>query len=160
MFFGQTGEGRFDSPRAGFGVLYLAENVAGAFVEVFCRQSIRAVSEKRLNTHHLAQFQASRALNLVDLTGPGPIRMGLGDARIASGDYTAARRWALAFRDHPEQPDGLLYRSRHDPEQHLAALFDRTEPILRCKSFGTMAHHLGQPDLFSLLDRYDFGVLP
>ena len=159
MFFGQTGEGRFDSPQAGFGVLYLAENVAGAFVEVFCRQSIRAVPEKKLNAHHLAQLWANRTLNLVDLTGSGPIRMGLGDARIASGDYTVARQWSQAFHDHPKQPDGLLYRSRHDPEQCLAAIFNRTKPIWRNQPLGTMTDYLGQSDFFSLLDRYDFGIL-
>ena len=159
MFFGQTGEGRFDSPQAGFGVLYLAENVAGAFVEVFCRQSIRAVPEKKLNAHLLAQLWANRTLNLVDLTGSGPIRMGLGDARIASGDYTVARQWSQAFHDHPKQPDGLLYRSRHDPEQCLAAIFNPTKPIWRNQSLGTITDYLGQSDFFSLLDRYDFGIL-
>lgn len=160
VYFGRTGEGRFDSPNSAFGTLYLARDLAGAFVEVFCRQAVRAATGKWLNSFHLAKFNAERTLTLVDLTGPGSVRMGLGDARLTSGDYSIAQLWTQAFHNHPERPDGVLYRSRHDPEQELAAIFSRTESIWRNQSCGTLGEHLDNDQLFALLDRYDFELLP
>ena len=159
-FFGKTGAGRFDSPHGGFGSLYIAVEPSGAFVEVFCRQSVRAATVKRLNAFHVAQFNTDRALKLVDLTGPGPVKMGLGDARPASGNYKIAQQWSQAFHDHPRKPDGLLYRSRHDPDQQLAAIFSRTQPIWNYRPLGTLKDYLGEHDFFNLLKRYGFGILP
>ncbi len=159
-FFGRTGKGRFDSPNSKFGTLYLAEDLAGAFVEVFCRQAIRAATEERLNSFLLVKFNAKRELTLVDLAGPGPVRMGLGDSRLTSGDYSIAQLWTQAFHDHPEQPDGLLYRSRHDPEQRLAAIFSRTESIWKHRSLGKLSEFANKDELFTLLDRYDFAIVP
>ena len=36
-----------------------------------------------------------------------------------------AQRWSRALWEHPQQPDGIIYRSRHDPSKVCAALFDR-----------------------------------
>ncbi len=160
LFFGRTGKGRFDSPNSTFGTLYLAEELAGALVEVFCRQAIRAATEERLNSFHLAVFSARRKLALVDLTGPGPVKMGLGDARLTSGDYSIAQHWTQAFHEHPAKPDDLLYRSRHDPEQRLAAIYNRTEGLWACERPGTLRNRVGGKQFFALPDRYDFAILP
>lgn len=155
MYFGSSGENRFDSP--GFGTLYLGRQIQGSFVEVFCRKPHRRISEAHLQQYHVAEFGSSRGLKLVDLAGKGLVKMGL-DARLATGSYRLAQEWAAAFQDHPDQADGILYRSRHDPKQQLAAIFERAQPILRVKQCGTLQEYLGD-DFFALLDQYEIALL-
>ncbi len=83
--------------------------------------------------------------------------MGL-DARLATGSYKLAQKWARAFHDHPDQPDGILYRSRHDPNQQLAALFERSQPILRVSTHGTLQDYLGD-EFYAVLDHYEIALL-
>ena len=119
MHFGTSGDNRFDAPDGRFGMLYLAQQIPGAFVEVFCRQRQHRIAEASLAHFHVAEFHSSRNLRLVDLAGKGLVRMGL-DARICTGDYRLAQQWAHAFHEHPDQADGILYVSRHDP--HISTL--------------------------------------
>ena len=49
------------------------------------------------------------------------------DARIFTAKYTVSQRWSRAFHNHPESPEGILYRPRHDPARLATALFDRIE---------------------------------
>ena len=155
MYFGSSGENRFDSP--GFGTLYLGRQIQGTFVEVFCRTPQRRVTETHLQQYRVAEFQSSRALKLIDLAGKGLVKMGL-DARLATGSYKIAQQWARAFQDHPDQADGILYRSRHDPTQQLAAIFERSQPLLRAEQHGSLPDYLGD-DFFALLDQYDIALL-
>jgi hypothetical protein len=122
---GQPPTYRFDAPGGEYRTLYIGQTLSAAFVETLLRNPRipfveRAELEKRsssLLTHH-------NALKLVDLRGGGWSRIGV-DSRLTSGSYTRAGQWALALWSHPDQPDGLLYRSRHDPNHICAALFDR-----------------------------------
>ena len=157
MHFGSSGNNRFDSPDGGFGTLYLAEQIDGAFVEVFCRQRQRQISEEFLAQIHVAEFRSTQSLRLVDLAGKGLIRMGL-DARICTGDYGIAQQWSRAFYEHPDQVDGIIYISRHDPEEKLVALFDRAQPALTLCGQGSFLDYMGE-SLFVLLDRYDMALL-
>jgi hypothetical protein len=94
---------------------------------------------------------------LVDLSGPGLTSIGA-DARLSTGDYRVAQRWSRALWQHPQQPDGLLYISRHNPKLVCAAIFDRA-PAWRIKKLGSF---LGR-DLVSrtaeLLDTYRVGLV-
>ncbi len=81
---------------------------------------------------------ASRPLRLVDLTGPALSQIGA-DGRLTTGRYDISQQWALALHQHPEQPDGLLYRSRHDPSQLCAAIFDRAADALTASPLGSLA---------------------
>lgn len=157
MHFGASGDNRFDAPDGRFGILYLAQQIPGAFVEVFCRQRQRWIAETALARFHMSEFHSSRDLQLVDLAGKGLVQMGL-DARICTGDYRLAQQWADAFHEHPDQVDGVFYVSRHDPEQKLMALFDRTQPLLTVRECGPFHVYMGD-DLFSLLNRYDMALL-
>jgi hypothetical protein len=158
LYFGATGDSRFDSPDGSFGALYAARQVNGAFVEVFCRDAVRELVETQLSDYHVAEIRSSRGLKLIDLGGKGLVRMGL-DARLATGDYRIAQRWAAAFYDHRDKADGILYRSRHDPEQQLAAIFDRTKTILSVQRCGTLRAYLGEDAFFALLDNYGVAML-
>lgn len=89
MYFGSSGDNRFDASNNEFGTLYLARQISGSFVEVFCRNQIRVLDEEQLQKYRVAEFLVSKSLKLVDLAGKGLVRMGL-DARLASGNYKLA----------------------------------------------------------------------
>ena len=60
--------------------------------------------------------------------------------------------------DHPEQPDGIAYQSRHDPAERCLALFERPGLILdviRTLPLTSMLH-----DIAALLDRYGKSLAP
>ena len=63
-------------------------------------------------------------LTLVDLTGDGPIRMGVPSDVSRSSRQALARRWSVAFHDHPAQVDGIYYPSRLNGEVNIA-MYDR-----------------------------------
>jgi hypothetical protein len=63
-------------------------------------------------------------LRLVRAHGSGLARLG-STASLSTGGYRASRRWALALWSHTDQPDGMVYFSRHNPGLLCAAIFDR-----------------------------------
>lgn len=160
LHFGTTGLSRFDAPDGSFGVLYVARQPKGAFAETFCRHggALHQVYELELEQYAVAAITSNRSLKLADLAGKGLARMGL-DNRLSTGDYRIAQRWAAAIYNHPDQPDGIIYSSRHDPKQQLAALFDRSKSLLRVQKLGTLRSHLGDREFFELLDHYGIALL-
>lgn len=159
VFFGRTGLNRFDAPAGEYGVLYAAGDVHGAFVETFGRTGgERLVSAADLRLRGLARIAARRPLRLVDLAGPGLARLGA-DGRLATGDYRVAGRWALALWRHPELPDGLRYRCRHDPSRHAVALFDRAADAVRAEPAGSLGDAAQAAVLGDVLATYGFGLL-
>lgn len=158
LHFGETRRARFDAANGEFGVLYVARQIAGAFIETLVRNGRRDISEARLESFHVAEVTASRGLKLVDLAGKGLVRMGV-DARLNTGDYRIAQRWSSTFFAHPDTADGILYPSRYDPRQHLAALFDRAKPLLAVTPCGPLRGYLGNEEFFKLLDHYDIALL-
>lgn len=158
LFFGRTKLARFDAAQGEFGVLYVAREIEGAFVETLARDGVRAIPQERLQRRHVAEVVASREVCLVDLTGSGLVQMGI-DARLTTGAYQVAQRWSSTFFAHRDQPDGILYRSRHDPQQCVAAFFDRLAPSLTVTLRGSLRNHLGEDAFFYLLKRYRIGLL-
>jgi hypothetical protein len=125
VFFGKTRSQRFDDPLGEFGVLYGALDPEAAFAEVFLRQlSLMLVRELDLRERAVAEI-ACKNLQCVDLTGAGLRRVSC-DNRIATEiPYVTTAQWSRAFFGHPQQPDGMIYRSRHNPRFKCVALFDR-----------------------------------
>jgi hypothetical protein len=159
IFFGRTGLNRFDAPAGQFGALYVGVDIYGAFIETFGRQlSTRDIQWAQLAAREMAVILQSRPLRLVDLIGPGLSRIGA-DARLADGSYEISRRWALAFHEHPDQPDGILYRSRHDPSRFCIAIFDRAASALSARSIGSLADPHNTDLLADLLGTYEYGLI-
>jgi hypothetical protein len=158
LFFGKTGSNRFDAPAAEFGVLYLAQHPRGAFVETFGHETgTRLLAVRELEERSLAELRTTRPLSLVDLTGKGLARIGA-DGRLLDGDYLAAQAWAKGLHDHPARPDGIAYRSRHDPSQVCAAVFERARGRVALKSTVRWDDESLRPLLIKLLDLYAFGI--
>lgn len=155
-----TKAGRFDAPDRSYGVLYIARQLPGAFVETLCRNAgaTRPIPATALDTYNVAEIRTSRLLRLVDLAGKGLARMGL-DSRLSTGDYRVAQRWSEAFYRHADHVDGIIYPARHDPKQQAAALFDRAGELLTVKPCGTLRDYMGEQEFFALLDHYGVALV-
>ncbi len=162
IFFGRTGECRFDAPppdRA-FGVLYLAADAHCAFIETFGHGHVdrgRLVTIEALGKKRLACVTFDRPLRLVDLTEAGLVVIGA-DLRLCAGDYEVAQAWSGALHAHPDAPDGLLYRSRHDPGRLCAAVYERAAGHVASRSIGTLAEPAHAALLADILRTYRFGL--
>jgi hypothetical protein len=67
--------------------------------------------------------------------------------------------WALALHQHPERPDGIRFRSRHDPSRLCAALFDRIAGDLTATVVGSLAEPRHATTLGEIPDTYSFGLI-
>jgi hypothetical protein len=125
IYFGRSGQHRFDSPDGSFGVLYAGRDEYCAFIETFAKAAgSSTITTTELKNRCLAELKAARTLRLVDLTQSGTLfRLGA-DARLFSGDHTISQAWSKALYDHPFNIDGLLSPSRLDPARHALALFE------------------------------------
>jgi hypothetical protein len=161
LHFGRSGNNRFDDPRAEFGVLYLGADLEGAFVETFGRvvaDAPRLVSGRALGDRLLTPIEFDAPLRLVDLSGPGLGRLGA-DGRLCTGDYRVAQAWSRALWAHPDAPDGLLYRSRHDPSRLCAAVFERAGPRARVRPGESLVAFDLRSHLAAVLDLYGLGLV-
>lgn len=159
LHFGRGPENRFDAPRGQYGVLYAADTLDGAFVEVFGRQpDLRILSVDSLAARSVAEISTSRALRLVDLRDEGLAAIGATGELTIGGRYPLARRWSLALWQHPSRPDGLWYRSRHVPSETSVALFDRVGDALNANDRGPLLGPAYVFDVARLLDRFHFGL--
>lgn len=160
IFFGRTGDNRFDDPHRAYGVLYAGESDACAFIEAFGEPlDLPFVTEADVSARKLSQVDLLSRVRVVDLTGAGLRRLGA-DARLFAADHAVAQLWSRALHDHPAQPDGIRYPARHDPKQVAVALFERARPRVRARiSKDTLGHASNRALLARLLDRYGLGLL-
>ena len=160
LFFGSTGENRFDDPRQDFGVLYTGESPACAFIETFGDPlDIPFVTVAQLEARKLSLVELAAPLRVVSLDGADLRRLGA-DARLFAADHAVAQAWSRALHEHPARPDGLRYPARHDPGELALAVFDRAKRNLRAR---VAKHTLAGPEnrtlVAELLDRYGLGLL-
>jgi hypothetical protein len=160
VYYGKSGDGRFDDPKRKYGVLYVAQKPNGAFIETFGQLITPVTPRRRLTSQELSdkalsELVSDRPLMLVDLTGSGLAKIGA-DARIFAGDHPEAQLWSRALHDHPSKVDGLYYPARHDPQHRAAAIFDRsvTWTELSRKSWLSLGIVLRD-----ILSEYDFALI-
>jgi hypothetical protein len=160
LYFGKSRENRFDDPESAYGVLYVAEDELGAFVETFLgNPELTLVARDELTKRTLSEIEASKELSLVDLTGKGLQHAGVtGDVSTAPHEET----WALsrAIHEHPSKPDGIRYRLKHNLGRVGIAIFDRVAIAeLRAKSRGSLADPSNAALLGRILAEYDKGYI-
>ncbi len=121
---------RFDSASGAFGVLYVSLTPAGAMLETLVRNpQFDFVDRVEIAKRSRTDLTCARDLKLAKLYGSGLSPLGL-KADISSGPYAPCGAWADGLQAHPDDFDGLLYHSRHDPLQICIALFERaTDPL-------------------------------
>lgn len=156
IYFGSSGRGRFDTTE---GIIYLGIDEYVAFRETIGRFSkYRSLSSQELEKRRIAQVSSSRDISLVDLTGKGLTLLDA-DARLLTGDYQIAQQWSKALQDHPTQPDGIYYRSRHDPSRFCLALYRvRTSSVLQTIKINDFLSDEYIERLASILDEYKYGL--
>lgn len=129
-YFGKNISERFDDPLGQYGVLCAASLPEAAFAEVFLRQlSLMVVAEADLRARSLTSIMAN-SLRCVDLTRAGLRRLSCDNRISTEKPYKMTRLWSRAFFKHPQKPDGIIYRSRHNPRFRCLALFDRCDKKL------------------------------
>jgi hypothetical protein len=158
LYFGRTGENRFDSPGGEYGILYCAGDAHGAFIETFGDLGRHVLTMSHVAERCLSRIEAARPLAVVDLTGPGLARLGA-DERLCAGDHAVAQRWALALWAHSSHPDGLYYRARHDPSRFCLALYDRAADAVRASRQGSLLEPANTALLADILEVYNFGLI-
>lgn len=136
---GEPPTNRFDDPSGVYRVCYLGCSVEAAFVEKLLRAPpVRVVSRRALSAFKLTRIVAFRELRVVSLHGSGLARLGL-TAAIATGQtYADSQIWARRIHEHPEEPDGILYRCRHDDDTFAVALFDRARSAVNAAPGGSV----------------------
>ena len=157
-FWGKTGLNRFDAPAGEFGVLYAATDHHGAFIETFGDALNRTVTLSALIQRGWARVEPTRALRLVDLTGPGLAQIGA-DERLCSGEHGIAQQWSLALWRHRAAVDGLYYRARHDPSRVSVAVFDRAASAIGVARDAGLLDSRNEAVLAAVLDTYEFALL-
>jgi hypothetical protein len=83
----------------------------------------RSVTEQILNQTWVTRVSLP-TVHLFDATGPNLSKIGT-DAQFLTGRYSTTRKWAARMMKHPDDIDGVWYRSRHDPNRLNVALFQR-----------------------------------
>jgi hypothetical protein len=161
IYFGKTGQNRFDSPDGAYGVLYVGRDQYCAFIETFAKAAgTTTVTTTELRNNCLAELRSRYALRLVDLTQSGAlVRVGA-DSRLFSAEHAIARLWSKAFYDHPAKPDGLMYPSRLDPSKHAIALFEgRSDKIVELARERWYATGSPRKLLAEIIEHYDLAVI-
>ncbi len=157
---------RFSDPRElgeddRFGGLYLGSTLKVCFLEAILRDQRNGsvgdfpLEETELRAKNVAEIVATRTLNLVDLRGDGPVRMGIPSDVARGSDQTLARAWALALYQHPAAADGIVYQSRLNGEDNVA-IFDRAVPSLRAAKVEPL---MAARDLASVLNDFKVAIL-
>jgi hypothetical protein len=148
---------RFDDPAGRFRVCYLGTTLEVCFAETFLRNPpVRILALDDLAGRSLATVQVRRDLRLVPIHGASLARLGVTAELASGGDYAGSQLWSRALWEHGDQPDGILYRSRHDDSALCAAVFDRAKDGLAIVRVHSLAEHPQQ--LARLLRRYGLGL--
>ncbi len=165
LYFGTNRSERFDDPRGLFGVCYVGDALACAFIETVTTVApLIAGGPRIIPVGFLEQrgwaevtLLGPAPLRLIDISGPGLAALGA-DADLSScRDYGVCQRWSRALHDHPAAADGLLYRARHDPALLSVALFgDRVAGQIAMARRGAWADPANQTHLTTILGRYRF----
>ncbi|MCO5073807.1 MAG: RES family NAD+ phosphorylase [Rhizobiaceae bacterium] len=156
---------RFSDPRRRvaanrFGVLYLGDSLKVCFLEAVLRDRREGlvddlpIDHAELTQRCYAEIVTSAKLRLVDLRGDNAVRVGVPTDVIRAQRQNLARRWSLAFYEHPSQPDGIIYPSRLNGATNLA-VYDRAIEKLQSKR---VVRLLGAPGLARILNDFKVGL--
>jgi hypothetical protein len=160
LYFGRTGDNRFDAPDGSFGVLYAGEDEYCCFIET-CGPTTAspAVSGAYIADRHLAEIKLMQSISLIDLSASGGLARIGADGRLMDGSHAVAQRWSAALRDHPTKPAGILYRARHDPAKRAFAVFDCPPSVFQITARGSLLDPRNVKLLGEILNHYQFGLI-
>ena len=151
--------GRMNAPDGGYGVLYAAADLRGAFAETFLRTPGRTLLPLDLiRRKSRARLRIRRALRLVRFAGAGLARLGATAEVTHRGlPYDAPQSWSKAIHDLASTPDGIAYRARHDDDAFCYAIFERAKPDIEEE---TRELDIDKDWFWSLAETYGVGLSP
>jgi hypothetical protein len=123
-YFGRSANHRFDDSSSNYGTLYAGLLPYVAFAETLLRGRGTLVASSELAIRSMCSFTVLQPIMLVRLYGPDLAPLGA-NAAVTSGPYPCAQRWSRALHDHPDHPDGIIYRATHDNNELAVVIFDR-----------------------------------
>lgn len=149
--FGPT-DARFDhqlegQPDAGRAVMYLASSPVTCLAEVF--QKTRTIHRAHCRPA-LVGFAVTSSLNLLDLTGAFPTRIGASMA-LMTGPRSVGRNWARALYAAYPAAQGLAYPSSMHANAVAVVLNDRAEPVEALPPSPGFHKPLSDPSMITLL---------
>ena len=159
LHFDRSPLGRMNAPDGGYGVLYAAADLRGAFAETFLRSPGRTLLPLDLvKRKSRVRLRIRRGLRLVRFAGVGLARLGA-TAEVTHGGlpYDAPQSWSKAIHDLASSPDGIAYRARHDDDAVCYAIFDRAESAIEEASRDL---DLDKDWFWSLAEVYGVGLAP
>jgi hypothetical protein len=152
---------RFDAPADQYGVLYAAPTLSACLFDTVIRNTFEGgtlplqVDEADLICRSVSRIERGEPLRLrlADFTRSlAPLG---GNALIMScDDYAGPNQWSLAVHVHPQQLDGIYFRSRYSQEP-CVAVFDR----VGIRAAGHPIALLSHPELGHFLHRFQIGLL-
>jgi hypothetical protein len=148
---------RFDDPAGRFRVGYFGTTVEVCFAETFLRNPpVRILALGDLTSRAIATLEVRRDLRLAPIHGSNLAWLGVTGELASAGDYAGSQLWSRALWEHMEQPDGILYRSRHDDSALCVALYERAKDGLATVQDQSLSEDPRQ--LARLMKRYDVGL--
>lgn len=87
------------------------------------------LEERELEERLYAEIKVASPLHLVDLRDNNAIAMGVPSGVLRGARQTLGRTWSVAFHEHPQAPDGIIYPSRLNGQVNLA-IYCRAVPKL------------------------------
>lgn len=160
LYFGKTGDYRFDAPNGAFGVMYTGEDPECCFIESFGQTTgTPAVSGTYIEQRHLSELTLEKELRFVDLVETaGLARLGA-DGRLFTGSYAVSQAWSAALKTHPTKPDGIRYRSRRDPARVAYAIYECPPSTFSVNDQGSLMDRKNRSLLDTLLDLYQVELI-
>ncbi|MER9580715.1 RES domain-containing protein [Mesorhizobium sp. M0276] len=113
------------------------------------------IEEVELTRRRYAEIATTASLRVVDLRDDNAVRMGVPTDVVRAQRQNLARRWSLAFHEHPSEPDGIIYPSRLNEATNLA-IYDRAVPKLQAKRVMAL---LGARGLAQVLEDFRVGLV-
>jgi hypothetical protein len=149
----------FDAPGGEYRIAYLGTTREASFAEALLREpDVEFVTMRGIRSRRVAQVRVIRLVTLVALHGPGLARAGVSAAVATGDDYLRSRETARGLWATPEQPDGVVYRARHDDGELSVALFDRASDAVEVADSVPLDDDVRW--LASMAPRYDFEFVP
>jgi hypothetical protein len=79
------------------------------------------IAENELLVRRYAEIETIAPLRMVDLRDDNAVIMGIPTDVAKGRQQSLARKWSVAFHDHPQKPDGIIHPSRLSGQTNLAA---------------------------------------
>ncbi len=130
-----------------------AKAIPTCVAEVFQKRIIDPAAQDRA----LVAFKTSRALRLIDLSGPFSTKMGA-SAAINSGSKPRARVWARVLYEAYPKADGIYYSSSMYGNYPAIALFERSiDAIPELPEFGrSLSDPALRPSLMDIAENINY----